>query len=258
MHPIVRLRHTIFAGRKVMLPIPKGARVLEVGAGDSPSPRADVLVDFALEPRERWGGKIERDDRPLVLARGEALPFRDKSFDYVIAFHVLEHSEQPEMFLSELQRVASAGYIETPSFWSERVLPFTVHRSEVAAIDDGRGPMLIIRKKPAPVCDPLLMRAFKQKMNEGALAAINPEAWVTRFHWKDQIPYTVVNTEVESVWPVEPASHDDFNPRTRVRRILIAAASTLFALRRRLRGVSKVGATSRRRDPLAGPAHTID
>ena len=152
VHPIVRLRQTIFAGRKVMLPIAKDARVLEVGGGDSPSPRADVLVDFALEPRERWGGRIERDDRPLVLARGEALPFRDKSFDYVIAFHVLEHSEHPEVFLSELQRVAAAGYIETPSFWSERVLPLAVHRSEVAAIDDGTGPMLIIRKKSAAVC----------------------------------------------------------------------------------------------------------
>jgi hypothetical protein len=240
LHPIVRLRQTIFAGRKVMLPIAKDARVLEVGGGDSPSPRADVLVDFALEPRERWGGRIERDDRPLVLARGEALPFRDKSFDYVIAFHVLEHSEHPELFLSELQRVASAGYIETPSFWSERVLPLSVHRSEVAAIDDGRGPMLIIRKKPAPVCDPLLERAFKVKMNEGALAAISPEAWVTRFHWKDRIPYAVVNPEVESIWPVEPASYDDFNPRTRVRRILIAGASAIFALRRRLRGGSKI------------------
>jgi hypothetical protein len=240
VHPIVKLRHTIFAGRKVMLPIAKDARVLEVGGGDSPSPRADVLVDFALEPRERCGGRIERDDRPLVLARGEALPFRDKSFDYVIAFHVLEHSEHPEVFLSELQRVASAGYIETPSFWWERVFPFSVHRSEVAAIDYGGGPMLIIRKKAAPECDPLLERAFKQKMNEGALAAMSPEAWVTRFHWKDRIPYTVVNPEVESVWAVEPASHDDFNPRTRVRRMLIAVAVGIFALRRRFRGASKI------------------
>lgn len=67
------------------LPIPSDARVLEVGAGDSPSPRSDILVDFALEARERQGGRIRRDDRPLVLARGEALPFRDKAFDYAIA-----------------------------------------------------------------------------------------------------------------------------------------------------------------------------
>ena len=239
VHPIVKLRQTIFAGRKVMLPIAKDARVLEVGGGDSPSPRADVLVDFAIDARERWGGRIERDDRPLVLARGEALPFRDKSFDYVIAFHVLEHSEHPEMFLSELERVALAGYIETPSFWWERVFPYSVHRSEIASIDEGRGPMLVIRKKPAPECDPLLERAFKQKMNEGALEAISPEAWVTRFHWKDRIQYKVVNPEVESTWPVAPASNDDFNPRSRVRRILIAGAVGVFALRRRLRSLAK-------------------
>jgi hypothetical protein len=235
MRPIVKLRNTIFAARKVMLPIAADARVLEVGGGDSPSPRSDFLVDFALEARERWGGKIKRDDRPLVLARGEALPFRDKSFDYVIAFHVLEHSEHPAAFLSELERVASAGYIETPSFWSECVRPFTFHRLEVAAITDADGPMLMIRKKSAPVCDPLLDKAFNEKLNQGAFVGIDPDAWVTRFYWKDRIRYTVVNPEVESVWQVETTVDDGFNPRTRVRRFLIAAAARTFALRRRFR-----------------------
>jgi hypothetical protein len=104
-------------------------------------------------------------------------------------------------------------------------LPLSAHRPEVAAIDDGRGPMLIICKRPEPVCDPLLERVFKAKMNEGELSAISPRVWVTRFHWQDRIPYTLVNPEVESVWPVEPASHDGFNPRTRVRRVLIAGGS---------------------------------
>ena len=142
--------------------------MLEVGAGDSPSPRSDILVDFALEARERQGGRIRRDDRPLVLARGEALPFRDKAFDYAVAFHVLEHSEHPEQFLAELQRVASAGYIETPSLWSERVRPFSFHRAEVTAFTDADGPMLVIRKKPAPAGDPLLERAFAEEFNRGA------------------------------------------------------------------------------------------
>jgi len=75
MHPIVRLRHTIFAGRKATLPIAKDARVPEVGGGDSPSPRSDVLVDFALEPRDRWGGRIEHDDRPLSSHRARRCLF---------------------------------------------------------------------------------------------------------------------------------------------------------------------------------------
>jgi hypothetical protein len=239
LHPIVKLRQTLFAGRKVRLPIPPDARVLEVGAGDSPSPRSDILVDFALEARERQGGRIRRDDRPLVLARGEALPFRDKAFNYAIAFHVLEHSEHPERFLAELQRVASAGYIETPSLWSERVRPFFFHRAQVAAFTDADGPILVIRKKPAPAGDPLLERAFAEEFNRGAFEAIDPNAWVTRFHWKDRIRFSVVNPEVASAWPVETARADDFNPRTRVRRALIAAAAGLFAVRRRLRAARR-------------------
>ena len=234
MHPIARLKQTFFAGRKLMLPIARDALVLEVGAGDSPSPRSDVLVDFALDPIERAGGKTRRDDRPLVLARGEALPFRANSFDYVIACQVLEHSAHPEAFLSELQRVAAAGYIETPSFWSERVRPFSVHRLEVTAIDDVDGSRLIIRKKAAPVCDPLLQLAFTQKLSTGVFDGIDPEAWVTRFYWKDRIRYEVVNPEVESSWPAEPTGYsDNFNPRTRMRRLLIATAAAIFALRRR-------------------------
>ena len=85
--------------------------------------------------------------------------------------------------------------------------------------------MLVIRKKPSPVPDTILSRAFDQRFNRGKLEAIDPDAWVTRFHWKDRIRYTIVNPEVDC---------DDFNPRTRTRRILIATAAAMFGIRRRL------------------------
>ncbi|MBK9798506.1 MAG: hypothetical protein IPP56_01845 [Bacteroidetes bacterium] len=36
-----------------------------------------------------------------------------------MASHIAEHIEEPEKFCSELQRVAKAGYIETPGAFSE-------------------------------------------------------------------------------------------------------------------------------------------
>src|ERR1700730_7068455 len=114
---INKLRRTWFAARKLRLPIPKTALVLEVGSGDSPVPRSDVLLDLTLQNHERVGGATIAN-RPLVLGAIERLPFQDKIFDYVIAIHVLEHSKAPETFLGELQRVACAGYIESPSFWA--------------------------------------------------------------------------------------------------------------------------------------------
>jgi hypothetical protein len=64
MRPFLRLRRLAFAARKVLLPIPLDALVLEVGSGDSPSPHSDVLLDLTLENRERVGGRTIID-RPF-------------------------------------------------------------------------------------------------------------------------------------------------------------------------------------------------
>jgi len=45
----------------------------------------------------------------------EKLPFKDKEFDYVILSHVLEHVPNLLEFVSEIERIAKAGYIELPT-----------------------------------------------------------------------------------------------------------------------------------------------
>ena len=105
--------------RRIALGIPSDALVLEVGSGGNPYPRSNVLLDAYEETRERhWDALIH--DRPTVLSFGENLPFKDNAFNYVIAAHVLEHTPHPEKFLAELQRVARAGFIETPDAFMER------------------------------------------------------------------------------------------------------------------------------------------
>ena len=94
-----------WACRRLYCPVPASALVLEVGSGGSPYFRANVLIDAYADTRERhWAPFIT--DRPSVLGMGEALPFRDKCFDFVIASHVLEHSANPEIFFA---RIAECG-----------------------------------------------------------------------------------------------------------------------------------------------------
>ena len=45
----------------------------------------------------------------------QKLPFKNKEFDYVIASHVIEHTEDFEFFIKELERISSKGYIELPT-----------------------------------------------------------------------------------------------------------------------------------------------
>ena len=98
--------------RKARLPIKSSDLVLDVGSGSSPH-RADVLLERYLDPKHRYRAMVI--DRPTVLADACKTPFRDKAFDFVIAFHVLEHVPDPAAFLNELQRIGKAGYIETPN-----------------------------------------------------------------------------------------------------------------------------------------------
>ena len=115
--------------------------VLEIGSGHNPSTRSNVLCDKFLVDDTQRGGQIVAD-RPIVEADGQYLPFADNSFDYVICRHVLEHVEDPELMISELERVADRGYIETPSELGERLYGWPYHDWILNQVND----KLIIQK----------------------------------------------------------------------------------------------------------------
>tara|TARA_Y100000590_G_C15609608_1_gene973334 strand:- start:146 stop:784 length:639 start_codon:yes stop_codon:yes gene_type:complete len=49
------------------------------------------------------------------IKKDHKLPFKDKEFDYVILSHVLEHVPNLIEFISEIERISKAGYIELPT-----------------------------------------------------------------------------------------------------------------------------------------------
>ncbi|MEY3989573.1 MAG: hypothetical protein RI985_654 [Chloroflexota bacterium] len=114
---------------------PKQGLVLEIGSGDNPNPRADILVDKFLFDNTERGGNIVID-RPMVVADAHHLPFKDGVFAYTICSHILEHMDDPVQFASELTRVSKAGYIQSPAEIAERMFHWSFHRWYVNLIDD--------------------------------------------------------------------------------------------------------------------------
>lgn len=185
--------------RRLHVPVPKSALVLEVGSGGNPYFRSNVLIDAYEHTRERHYVPLVAD-RPTVLGYVENLPFQDKSFDFVIASHVFEHSSDPERFLSELQRVAKAGYIEVPDAFMERLNPYLDHRLEITV----RNNRLNIRKKTVWCVDPELVELYENGANAiiaGKTIPSSPFEFHVRYYWSGKIDYVIVNPDDDASWP---------------------------------------------------------
>lgn len=106
-------------------------RVLDVGSGQSPFVRADVLLErYVHDDEHRAGSSVDTEDPRLVVGDALDMPFADGAFDFVVASHIAEHVEDPARLCRELTRVARAGYIETPGAIGDFLLrePFHVWR----------------------------------------------------------------------------------------------------------------------------------
>ena len=242
---VLGMEKVAWALRRLHCPVPRNALVLEVGSGGSPYPRANVLLDAYEVTRERhWAPLVA--DRPTVLGFVENLPFRDGAFDFVIASHVLEHSSDPDRFITELQRVARAGYIETPDAFMERVNPYHDHRLEVTV----RNNRLIIRKKAEWCVDPELVEMYEQRAKSwvaGEAIPNHPFDFHVRYYWSDQIDHEILNSHVDAAWKAPNTSAASQPTGRGVRQRLLSGMR--FLLSQRVRN-SRIDLVSLMRCPV--------
>lgn len=101
-------------------------RVLEIGPGTRPWPRANGYLDCARAhldgcPKDGPDGHktmLWHFDLDEIGDNGH-LPIDDKRFDFVFAAHVLEHVKRPDRVAAELGRIAHRGCIVMPSALKE-------------------------------------------------------------------------------------------------------------------------------------------
>lgn len=195
--PVFHFKRFTWALRKLRLPVDKNSIVLDVGSGGNPHPRSDILLD-RITGAEHRSGVAMKIDRMAVIGDATKLPFKDKSIDFIIASHVLEHMAQPEVFLKELQRVGKAGYIETPNFICERLIPCEAHCLEISVVEDA----LQIYKKKKSVEDSYMgQMGFLQKNSKWKeLYHNDPELFHVKYFWNSKINYKIHNPETSCFW----------------------------------------------------------
>jgi len=168
----LRLRRALYMLRKQVIwsikHAPRDKFVLEVGSGNNPHLRADMLCEKYIYDDFHRGAGVATD-RPLVAGDASALPFKTGIFDIIISNHVIEHLEDPGSFFQEAGRVADSGLFITPNALAERIQSFGTHLWLITQ----KGDTLHFAAKKQRIIDPTLHRFFNNEVMSSLLKLDN-------------------------------------------------------------------------------------
>jgi SAM-dependent methyltransferase len=182
-----------FWERRMRIPVAGNGLVLDIGSGDKPHWRADVLLDWLPgkdSAAQRSGREAARVPRPLFHGDAAAMPFADQVFDYVICSHLLEHVHDPAAVIEEMMRVGKAGYIEVPEASSAKIVDFPTHLWWVRLIDG----VLDFEPKRARAFDREIADYLQRSGLEASIEALlnsRFEHRVISLRWERTIAYNV-------------------------------------------------------------------
>ena len=151
-------------------------KVLDIGCGYGAHEKASVICD--VQDLSKF-----YENKNFIKLESEILPFKDKEFDFVIASHVLEHVKEVDIFIKELERVSSKGYIEVPTKLEDNLV-FENKKDHVWHMEfDDINYELIISKK-VQYFEPILTVSSIKKFSK-----IFRQSLVLELYWEKQITY---------------------------------------------------------------------
>lgn len=209
--------------------IKKNELVLDVGSGDNPCFRADVICDKHIEDSSQRSGRMKIQIYPhqkLVAGDAQFLPFKDKSFDFVICRHLLEHLDDPGRGVEELMRVAHRGYIETPSALMEILYGWSFHKWLVQFT----GGKIIFSRKDKNQTYGILSEKIKKDRNFERLVRSQPDMFRVRYRWEGEISYQVEysgevqDKSLKTNFRNESGCESILTPRSRFKNFVLRAA----------------------------------
>tara|TARA_B110001454_G_C12572645_1_gene372589 strand:- start:139 stop:750 length:612 start_codon:yes stop_codon:yes gene_type:complete len=160
--------------------------ILDIGCGYSANKYANIICDVE-------DLSTVYKDKKFIKLIDKKLPFKDKEFDFVIASHVMEHVEDVDFFISELQRIANKGYIEVPTKLEDNLV-FENKNDHIWQIDfDDVKNKLIINKRIQYI-EPILTVSSIKKLNE-----IFRKSLVLELQWENSIDYILEKVDINNI-----------------------------------------------------------
>ena len=153
-------------------------KVLDIGCGYTANKNANTIAD--IQDLSKF-----YKDRNFVKITNDKLPFKDKEFDFVISSHVIEHVDNFEFFIKELERISSKGYIELPTRFADNLI-FENKNDHIwwFVFDDANNQLIASKKNQ--LIEPFL-NVSTGKIFEKSFR----ESFVLELMWNDSIEYKI-------------------------------------------------------------------
>mgnify|MGYP002839595076 CR=1 FL=1 len=154
-------------------------KILDIGCGYSANQNATTICDVQ-DLSEFY------KDKNFIKLDSKTLPFNDQEFDFVITSHVLEHVEDFDFFIKELERVSKGGYIELPTKLEDNLV-FENKKDHLWHMDfDDVNSKLLISNK-LQFIEPILTVSMIHNLRENFKGSL-----VLELYWEDKIDYDFV------------------------------------------------------------------
>ena len=154
-------------------------KILDIGCGYTAHKKANVICDIQ-------DLSVFYRDRKFVKLENKTLPFKDKEFDFVITSHVIEHVEDVNFFIKELERISSKGYIELPTILEDNLV-FENKNDHIwhMEFDDINNKLLI--KKRVQYLEPVLTVSTAKKF-----AQYFRQSLILELFWENSIEFNLM------------------------------------------------------------------
>jgi len=153
-------------------------KILDIGCGYRAHKKANIIADqqdlSAFYP-----------DKKFIKINEKKLPFKDKEFDFVIASHVIEHVEDFQFFISEIERISNKGYIELPSKLGDNLV-FENKNDHIWWFEYNDVTNELITSKRNQIVEPFLTVATGKLLEE-----IFRDSLILELYWEEKIDYKV-------------------------------------------------------------------
>ncbi len=156
----------------------KSWKILDVGCGYRAHNNASTIADIQ-DFSEYY------KERNFIQIKEKKLPFKDKEFDFVIASHVIEHIDDFEFFIKEIERISSKGYIELPTRLGDNLV-FENKTDHVwwFLYDDINNKLIASKKEQ-------LLEPFITVSTSKVLEEIFKESLTIELYWEKEIGYEI-------------------------------------------------------------------